>query len=140
MLNILLKILLKFLKDFKKMLINIWKNLAKIWIFSTIDSHCWLRRGLFPILCKFSWFQGGERFACSLPGDATEDDEDDDDDDDDEDNDALKRLICLIGEATCICFSFLIILVEQLQYPRSNIPNYSIDSSISPLAIHQIIN
>ena len=29
-----------------------------------IEAHCWLRRGLFPILCKFFWFGGG-RFPCS---------------------------------------------------------------------------
>ena len=27
--------------------------------FPTIDSHCWLRRWLFSILCKFSGFRGG---------------------------------------------------------------------------------
>ena len=43
----------------------------------------------------------GERSPCSLPGDAPDDDDDDDDDDGDAD-DAWKRLICLIGEATSI--------------------------------------
>ena len=34
-------------------------------IFPTIDSHCWLRRGLFPILCKFPGL--GERSPVPSP-------------------------------------------------------------------------
>ena len=47
-----LKFLRKFWK-FKKILIKIWNNLTKIWKFSYYRFSCWLRRGLFHILCKF---------------------------------------------------------------------------------------
>ena len=65
-------ILLKNLKDkkfwgvFKKFILNIWKNFYKILISPTIDSHCCLRRGLFPILCKIFWISGeGGTIPCS---------------------------------------------------------------------------
>ena len=49
--KLLLKILLKILK--------VLENFNKIFEFSpAIEAYCWLRRGLFPILCKFSGVSG----------------------------------------------------------------------------------
>ena len=60
------------LKVFKNILINIWKYLTKIWFSSTIDSNCWLRRGLFPSFANFPGFGGGGTFLLFPPGDATD--------------------------------------------------------------------
>ena len=52
---------------FKKILIKISENLKKLKISFTIDSHFWLRRGLFSIICKFSGGGGGGAERGKLP-------------------------------------------------------------------------
>ena len=66
----LLKIL-KVLENFNKSFNTNLKNLLHTFeLLSTIDFHCWLRRGLLPSLCKLFWFRRGRTFAVSPPGNA----------------------------------------------------------------------
>ena len=77
----------KFYKEIKKIFKIIKKNLkvleilsrfleklTKIWIFPDITTHCWLRRGLLPVIWKFSGVSGRGNVPPSPPlpiGDAT---------------------------------------------------------------------